>query len=483
MTHRPSSYIPRRAVLAGIGATAAGMFMRPLFASAADASPTRLLIVHRPCGTRPEVFFPIGGDNKNFSLDFSAPVNGVTIPSITKSFIPLIPNMVLLNGITCPRDHSWAGDQHSAGLISMMTGKRFISIPGTPPIVPPYPVQTPAYQPDSNAKNVVADGMSIDQMLLGEAMANLGGRPIPSIQSTAYPPSAVGLPAFRVMSYKGSNQPLFPESRSATLFNQIFGSVGAGLSPDALARMQTQNTSILDFVNKDLTRLRGHVPSSQFTKLDAHLDSIAQLEKAISASTAAASCAKPSQLTLPTPTGDEAKDDDAMHLANAKNQLGIISAAFQCDLTRVATFTFAHGNSALEFSNIDQNFSQSGGHHDISHNTSAGLAQARIDQTYCETLAALLTNMSTIPDGSGTLLDNTLVVFFNEVSDGNSHSITNMPVAMFGGKKLGLQTGQHLHFNGRYMNDVWSAIAGAFGVTMKFGDSAYSTGPVASLFG
>jgi len=75
------------------------------------------------------------------------------------------------------------------------------------------------------------------------------------------------------------------------------------------------------------------------------------------------------------------------------------------------------------------------------------------------------------------------VVFFNEVSDGNSHSIDTMPVAMFGGKSLGLQTGQHLHFNGAWMNDVWSAVAGAFGATMNFGDAAYSKGPVAGLFG
>jgi hypothetical protein len=125
------SFIPRRAMLAGMGATAAGMFLRPMFASAAGASPKRLLLVHRPCGTRPEVFFPVGGNNTTFSLDFSANVAGVTIPSITKSFTPLISDMVLLNGITCPRDHSWAGDQHSAGLITMMTGKRFIAIPGT----------------------------------------------------------------------------------------------------------------------------------------------------------------------------------------------------------------------------------------------------------------------------------------------------------------------------------------------------------------
>jgi Protein of unknown function (DUF1552) len=471
---RTSSFIPRRAALAGIGASAAGMLLRPLFASAEGASPTRLLIVHRPCGTRPEVFFPAVGDAKNFSLDFSGNVGGVMIPSITKPFTPLIPDMVLLNGITCPRDQGWAGDQHAAAMITMMTGKRFMALPGTTDL-----------KTDSNAKTIVAVDKSIDQLLLGTPAANLGGRPVGSIQSTAYRPSSVSLPAFRVLSYGGSNAPLFPESRPATLFDQIFGSATAELSPEALARLRTQNKSILDFVNGDLTRLRSHVPASQQPKLDAHLAAIQTLEKAVGSSgvSPGASCGKPKQVALPAASGGVSADE-AQHLANAQNQLGIISAAFQCDLTRVATFSFAHGNSYLEFSHIIQGENLAGGgHHDISHNTGAGLSQARIDRFYCEALATFLTQMKAIPDGAGNMLDNTLVVFFNECSDGNGHDIHNMPVVMFGGKSLKLNTGQHMKFNGRYMNDVWSAVAGAFGAPTTFGDAAFSKGPVPGLFG
>ncbi len=475
MNHRgTSSYIPRRAALAGIGASAAGMLLRPLFASAAGASPTRLLIVHRPCGTRPEVFFPAAGDAKNFSLDFSAKVGNDTIPSITKAFTPLINDMVLLNGINCPRDQGWAGDQHAAAMITMMTGKRFMALPGTSDL-----------KTDSNAKTIVAVDKSIDQLLLGTPAANLGGRPVASIQSTAYRPSSVSLPAFRVLSYAGSNAALFPESRPATLFDQIFGSANAQLSADALARLRTQNKGILDFVNGDLTRLRGHVPASQQPKLDAHLAAIQTLEKAVASSgvSPGAMCAKPNQAALPPASGNMSADE-AQHLANTQNQLAIIAAAFQCDISRVATFSFAHGNSYLEFSHIlgGENLA-GGGHHDISHNTGAGVTQARIDRFYCEQLATFLTQMKAIPVGAGSLLDNTLVVFFNECSDGNSHGINNMPVAMFGGKSLKLNTGQHLKFNGRSMNDVWSAVAGAFGAPMNFGDAAFSKGPVPGLFG
>ncbi len=458
------SYIPRRAMLAGIGVSAAGMFLRPLFASAAGNSPTRLLIVHRPCGTRKETFFPTQGGLKDFVL-----------PSITQSFQTLRNDMVILQGISCPRDNNWIGDKHSAGMITMMSGRRFIGIPGTDSIV--------GANADGNAKNVVAADKTFDQLLLEKSL-KVQGTKIASLQSTAFRPSSVGLPSFRVMSYNKANGPLFPESRPSVMFDSIFGS-GVGLSADALARLRAQNKSILDFVNGDLTRLRGHVPASQLGKLDTHLSAIEALQAGVATSGVApgAQCSKPTQVSLPATSGD-LNIDEAQHLAVAKNQLAIISAAFQCDLTRVATFSFAHGNSTLEWKKMSQGFPDfGGGHHDISHNTGATAAQARIEQIYCEQLATFLQGLKAIPDGDGNLLDNTLVVFFNEVSDGNSHGTDNIPLLMFGGKSLGLQAGQHLHFNNRYMNDVWAAVGTAFGADMKtFGDAAYSTGPVPGLF-
>jgi hypothetical protein len=92
--------------------------------------------------------------------------------------------------------------------------------------------------------------------------------------------------------------------------------------------------------------------------------------------------------------------------------------------------------------------------------------------------------MKATPDGAGTLLDNTLVVYFNECCYGWSHSIENMPILLFGGKNIKLQTGRHVKYNIKYMNDVWAAIASAMGVPMNtYGDTAFSKGAVTGLFG
>jgi hypothetical protein len=460
------AHIPRRTFLAGVGTTAAGTLLRPLFASAAGASPTRLLIVHRPCGTYPADFFPQTGDATNF-----------TLPSILQPFAPVKDAMTILNGIYCPRDHGWAGDQHGAGLITMMSGKRPIEIPGT------------SSGGDPNAKNQQAAGLSFDQMMIKTAASGLRGPTVPSIQSTAYRPSSIGLPNFKVMSYDTGGA-LFPESRPDTLFGNIFAAAMPNLSATDLDRLRLQNKSILDFVSKDLTRLRGLVPKSQLPKLDAHLDGISSLEAKLTTApptggTGGTTCKAPAQPTPPAQTGDLTLDE-AQHQVVAQNQLAIILAAFQCDLTRVATFSFAHGNSALRFAKIIPGFNDPGGtgHHDLSHVQTATGLHSQIDQWYSQQLSTLLQAMKATPDGAGTLLDNTLVVYFNECCYGWSHSIENMPLLLFGGKSLKLQTGRHLKFGMRYMNDVWAAIATAFGVPMNtYGDTAFSTGAVPGVFG
>jgi hypothetical protein len=456
-------HIPRRTFLAGVGTTAAGVLLRPLFASAAGASPTRLLIVHRPCGTFPDQFFPAGD------------VTGFTLPPILQPFEPIKADMTILNGIYCPRDHNWAGDQHGAGLMTMMSGRRPIEIPGT------------SSGGDANAKNQTAAGPSIDQSLVRDPKSGLGGTAVASIQSTAYRPSSIGLPNFKVMSYD-ANGAIFPESRPATVFSNVFGAAMPGLSAADLTRLRTQNKSVLDFVHKDLTRLRTQVPSSQLPKLDAHLDGLTKLEAKLTTApaggTGAAACAGPAQGALPDPTGD-LTIDEAQHKVVAQNQLAIILAAFQCDLTRVATFSFAHGNSALRFGKIIPGFADTGtGHHDLSHVQTATNLHAQIDQFYSQQLSTMLQAMKATPDGAGTLLDNTLVVYLNECCYGWSHSIENMPLLMFGGKNLKLQTGRHIKFGLRYMNDVWAAVSNALGVpTTTYGDTAFSKGAVTGLIG
>jgi hypothetical protein len=381
--------------------------------------------------------------------------------------------MVILDETTCPRDASRRGDQHAAGLLAMMSGHEFMPIPGT---------NTDA---DAGAKNIVARAKTVDQFLLG-ASPLLQGTPVPSIQATAFRPSSVGLPSFRVMSYSGPNEALFPESRPANLFTRIFGTLGGReLSPEDAERTRLQRRSILDYVNQDMTRLYGLVPASERAKLDTHLDGIRQLEKNLAAGALATACDAPPQVTLPDASGGLSLDE-AQHFQSAENHLGIIRGAFQCDLTRVATFTYAHGNSDMRFGSMVPGLvTRRDGHHTLSHDTGALADLEAIERLYAQHLSTFLQTLQATPDGTGNLLDNTLVVYLNECSWGNVHGIDRMPTLLFGGTSLGLRGGRNLRLGGRYMNDVWAAISNVFGVELpgdRFGDPAWGQGPVTELF-
>ncbi len=155
----------RRTLLAGAGTTAAATLLRPLLASAATGTdPKRLLIVHRPGGTRLERWFPTTGGVKDFE-----------ITPLLQSFAQLKDEMVVFSQLNCPRSVDWLGDQHGSGMITMMSGRKPMVMPGT------------SYTGDPNAKNFVSDGPSFDQHLLSKVPL-MQGTPVKSIQLTAYRP-------------------------------------------------------------------------------------------------------------------------------------------------------------------------------------------------------------------------------------------------------------------------------------------------------
>ncbi|HEY0712183.1 MAG TPA: DUF1552 domain-containing protein [Polyangia bacterium] len=437
--------LTRRGLLAGLSTGLGSLLLRPLVA-AADGPPARLLIVHRPCGTIPARFFPQGGTPTEFQLG-----------PIMTPLAPFQKDMIILNDVTCPRNPGWSGDKHGAGIITMMTGKRPISNGGE--------ITSP------ESKSIVGADKSIDQVLLG-ASPRLQGARVPSIHLGAYRDSVQGgaiqggTAAFRVVSYSGPNRPNFPEVRPMVAVQALFGDAVPG-GAAAIARAQMLNKSVLDLVGKDLARLQAQIPQAQKGKLEAHLGAIQQLERQLSAMPAQNTCSKPTPQPAPA-ARPGVRIDELQHQLVSREQLQIIKTAFQCDLTRVATFTFAHGNSDLRFANIVQGFPSTSGHHDISHLTGNAVADqlSTADRFYCERLAEFLTEMKNTSDGPGsTLLDNTLVVFLSEVSLGAGHTINKMPVVYFGGKNLGFIGGRQINFAGRYMNDIWAATAKAFGVT------------------
>lgn len=522
----------RRLFLGGLGAsTAAATFLRPILAqSQTGAAPQRLLFIHRPCGSMMNGTDQSTPDGQQGPPSYWWPTSGASGASdwvvgaggLIDSFKAVRDSMVIMKGVHCPRIPNWKGDKHGAGILAMMSPSPMDPSDGSRmawPIIP-------GRENDVGEENkfFTATDRSIDQLLLSTIPTLKSPAGIPSISLT---PDLISAQAFnfclRVVSYSKDNPnaahptPLHPQANPAIAFENIFGSGMAGMSAEAIARAKAQNKSVIDFINGDLNSLRPRLPKLAKDKVDTHLASIRQLEEQLNKGDSGMECTPPTLVPvdsmIPDGTagdGDTSDGNDARYHQAALNQLEIIKTAFQCDLTRVASFTFGWGNSGIRFKKVipsllpDLTIDDPEGYHAVSHNTGPNHrhAQYAIDKYFCTMTANLLSDLANTPDGvsGASLLDNTLVVFWNECSTGQDHGWQDMPVLLFGGKFLNVMGGRYFDFSsksegaGRYMSDVWTQVskrwADADGVKgsgyqalSKYGADQWNLGDVSELFG
>jgi len=437
---------------AGLGVLGTSV-LGSLLARAQSGTPKRFLLAMRPHGSVASNFFPQGGSATNFQL-----------PSITSPFEPLKADMVFLDNLTNPRREGWRGE-HDAGLFGMTTGR----------------------EGDPAGEGATGTGISIDQ-LLAQSSPLAAGTLKRSIQLAGSVESAASAwqgPGLRILSYAGggSTGALDPETRPDAALSSLFGNFVApsAMPSDQAAQQRARDLqrAVLNQLTQDATRLKARVPLSEQGKLDEQLSAIADLvrqnETVLGGSGGGAGCSQPALGALAA--------GPLEHESRSRQMFQVLKGAFSCDLTRVASFSFAPEQSSLAFNRIIPNeVKNADGHHDVSH-TADPNERGAIDRWYCSLLAELLLDMKNTPDGAGTsLLDNTVVAFITAIDDGNGHGMDRMPVLMFGGKSLGMMGGRIVDVGGRTMNDVWTSVSQAFGVQGNFGDPALVTGPVNGLF-
>jgi hypothetical protein len=473
-----STRLPRRSFLTAMGAGVGHMFLRPLVAEADGSVPQRLFMIHRPCGTWPDDFLPA-------RTQPSGPDYPIT--PILKPFEALRNKMVVFRGVDGPPNNTQNGDRHGAGLIGQVTGQLAVQPPNA----------SAEDRNDANSKSITAASPSFDQFVLQRGIVGVqpplgGARSIHLSGNTRSGPGQ-HFACLAAISYAGPSQPKFGEPRPMKNFVNILGNAmlgpGGPIDPAVLQRYLKQKKSVLDFVRTDLARLRSQIPSSQSVKLDSHLEGLRLLEAKISSTPppVTAGCSRPVLAPEPATVLTGREKDEAIHASVAANNLAIIRAAFACDLTRVATFTFADGNNDLHPKSFvpSPSFGIDGNHHDgVSHggkqNRDAQVAKKETDIFYGSLTARALLDMDKVGEGpSGqTLLDNTLSFYFSECSYGDDHEMIDMCSLFFGGKFLRLNVGSYLNYAPKiYQNDLWTSILNAWGHPIeRFGDPTYCKG-------
>ncbi len=431
----------RRTFLRQLGLSAAALPFLPVLPSLAQAAPgakpQRIIFLFTPNGTIPPEFWP-----DQTGPDFQ-------LKRILAPLEPFKSRLMTLNGI-CNKVRG-DGDGHMRGISCLLTADELL--PGN--------IQGGSDKPAGWAR-----GISIDQELKNflQARPQTATR-FGSLELGVAVPSRAD--PWTRESYAGPNQPLAPLSDPYALFDKLYGQM----------KDRENFGSVLDVVRDDLRTIAAHVDPEEKALLDQHATFVREMEKNLQS-------ADTSNLLFPPPQLEAgvALDNDGIPKISTM-QADLLVSAFANGMARVATLQYTNsvGQARMRWLNIHDD------HHHLSHepdsNADAQEKLVKINIWLCEQLAYLARKLDAIPEpgGQGTLLDNTTIVWTNELGKGNSHSLDNFPFVLLGGG-LGFKTGQAMRFDKVPHNRLWLSIAHAFGHHLAtFGHQQLSQGGALEL--
>ncbi len=448
--------LSRRALLRGLGGTALALpFLdvmtgwRPSQAHAGgnDGFPKRFIVWYTPNGTVPANFWPTG-DETNFTLS-----------PILQPLQRHKEDLLVLGGIDMLSAFSGPGDAHQKGTGQCLTG---------------IELQEGDFLGDGGESAGWANNISIDQLVANEVGQDTL---FPSIElGIAVQGSDVGAR----ISYRGPGQPIPHENNPHAAFQRMFGD--ADVSPEELARRTARRQAVLDVVSADYSKLRNKLGSNDRDKLDIHMEAIGDIEKRITKGTVefGNECQR---LELGNPI-------EASRYANmpvvGKLQMDLLAMAFACDLTRVGSLMWTRSASYPVFSWIE-GANITDGHHSLAHkgdeNTAKVEQNTQINIWYAEQLAYLIDKLKAIPEGNGSVFDNTVILWTDEQSRGNNHDRRGMPYVLAGSAGGYFRTGRYVTMPSETAhNKLLVSLLNSMGVDRnEFGSIEYGTGPISGL--
>jgi len=396
-------HISRRAVLRGIGATVALPFldaMVPAMTATAQtaANPvTRFGVVFVPLGERPGYWTP-----KKVGADFE-------MTTILEPLEKYRQYMTVVSELCNPLDG------HAVSVAAWLSGS--------------IPFRT-------IAENVRA-GVTVDQMI-----ANKIG------QDTAFPSLELATEDFtgwiggcdtayscaymNTISWKNATTPLPMEINPRVVFERMFGRPGT--REQRLSRMQ-ENQSILDSVREDVADLEKRLGTKDRSRLGDYLDNLREIEKRIEK----AEKQTATSLTLPdAPIGIPESFDD-----HAKLMYDLMAVAYEANVTRVVSYMKSRDASQRVYPNIgvmEPHHAMS--HHGNNQEKIAGLI--KVNAYHMTLFARFLDRLKSTPDGDGSLLDHTLILYGSGMSESDTHSRLNLPTLLVGGASGRMKGNRHI---------------------------------------
>lgn len=264
------------------------------------------------------------------------------------------------------------------------------------------------------------------------------------------------------LSWSSPTTPLPAEAHPRLVFESLFGEGGTVADRRRALR---RRASLLDAFTEDLSRLERDLGPGDRARLSQYLDSVREVERRIQRAEAGAR-------DNPLPDLDRPMGVPAAYADHARLMFDLQVLAFQSDVTRVITFQLARETSNRSYPEIGV----PDPHHPLSHhgNDPAKIARlAKINQFHVSLFAEFLRKLSAVPEGSGTLLEHSLILFGSGIGNPNIHDHTNLPILVAGGAAGGMKGGRLLkHDRPRPLANLHLALLDKVGVKLdRFGDS------------
>ena len=436
-------HLPRRTFLKGMGAAIALPMldaMTPaLSASRADRSaaqsPLRLAFTYVPNGITMADWTPSGA-GAAFELS-----------RVMKPMAPFRQDMSILSGLA-HRNGMALGDgpgDHARAAASYLTG----------------------VHPRKTAGADIQNGVSVDQIAaqhIGSATRfaslELG---CDDSRTVGNCDSGYSCAYTNSLAWRGPSTPMPPETNPRLVFERLFGDIDTSLTPEARARRMRYRRSILDLVGERTTELSATLGPADKRKLDEYLSSIREIEQRIERAE--------KDLTGLTPTIDKPTGIPVLYADYVNLMFDLQLIAFQTDMTRVVTMMMGREGSMRTYPEIGV----PDPHHPLTHhrgNVEWIERVTKVNELHMQLFAGFIAKMKATPDGDGSLLDHSVVVYGSGLSDGNRHTHEDLPV-MLVGKGGNFKLGHHITYpQGTPMTNLYLTLLDRMGVQPeKLGDS------------
>lgn len=437
-----TSLLKRRQFLRQLGVSSAALpFLSglPGLNAAEGKKGQRLIIMFSPNGTIPWEFWPEGED---VSMPFKR---------ILKPLEPFKNQVMTLRGVN--NKIGGDGDRHMRGMSCLLTGTELL--PGN-------------IQGGSDTPAGWASGISIDQEIKNflqskdETRTRFG-----SLEFGVAVPNRAD--PWTRMSYAGANKPIAPIDDPEQMLAKLYGQT----------KDKESLTSILDDVREDLAKVSKNLSAGDRARLEEHMTLVREMEAELQRGD------EKSELDHPVPEIDpdiELVNDNTPRIS--RMQIDLLVNSMANNMARVATLQFMRsvGQAHMNWLGVKD------GHHSLSHesdeNKDAVESLIKINEWFAGELAYLTKRLAETPEpgGGGSMLDNTLIVWLNELGKGNSHTLDDIPFVLIGGKGHGFKAGRHLNLGGVAHNRLWLSIARSMGHEITtFGTAKHCEGGMLAL--